>query len=142
VNATAVGATPDVTLLVKLATGANTDMLMNVIAELLVPPAFVAFNITDQLPFRNEYVTFCAVENCTLVLFPVVFWNDHDQLVGYPDEVSLNFTVKLFVPDVVFAVKLDVGAGGVTLMNVTAELVVPPALVAFNITDQLPTPKV
>jgi hypothetical protein len=54
----------------------------------------------------------------------------------------LNFTVKLFVPDVTFAVKLDVGAGGVTLMNVTAELVVPPAFVAFNMIDQLPTPKV
>ena len=82
VNATAVGAVPLVTFVVKLATGANTDMLMKVTVELLVPPPFVAFNMIDQLPFRNEYVTFCAVENCTLVLLPVVFWNDQLHEVG------------------------------------------------------------
>jgi hypothetical protein len=56
-------------------------------------------------------VTLFAVENWTLVLFPVTFWNDHDHDVGVPVDVSLNLTVKLSTPDVTLAVKLAVGAG-------------------------------
>jgi hypothetical protein len=65
-------------------------------------------------------VTFCDVLNWTLVLLPgVMFWNDHDQLVGVLPDVSLNFTVKLSVPDVTFAVKLVTGrtAAVLTLMK-------------------------
>jgi hypothetical protein len=55
----------------------------------------------------------------------------------------LNFTVALFTPVVWFAVKLAVGAGGVTLMNITdVDKFVAHVLLAFWTIDQLPAPKV
>jgi hypothetical protein len=53
------------------------------------------------------------------VLLPVTFWNDHDQLVGIPDDVSLNLTTSESSPEVIFAVKLDTGAATLMLMYVT-----------------------
>jgi hypothetical protein len=54
----------------------------------------------------------------------------------------VNPTANGNIPDVTLALKLAVGAGTLTLMNVTVELSVPPEFVAFNKIDQLPTPKV
>jgi hypothetical protein len=110
---------PVVTFALKLAVGAAGVTLMNVTDELSVPPAFVAFNKIDQLPTPKVYVTLFVVENWTLVLLPgVMFWNDHDHEVGVPVEVSLNFTATGAVPEVTFAVKLEVGAGiWLTLIN-------------------------
>jgi hypothetical protein len=123
---------------VNEAVGAGTLMLMNVTAELSVPPLFVAFSIIDQFPLPNTYVTLFAVLNWTLVLFPVTFWNVHDHEIGTPVVVSLNLTAVGATPDVTFVVKLATGAKTLTLMNVTVELLVPPPFVAFNTIDQFP----
>jgi hypothetical protein len=59
-----------------------------------------------------------TVENWTLVLLPVTFWNVHDHEVGAPVVVSLNLTATGAVPDVTFAVNEVVGAGiWLTLIN-------------------------
>jgi hypothetical protein len=109
VNPTANGKTPEVTFALKLATGAGTVTLMNVTDEVPVPATFVAFRIIDQLPAPNVYVTLFAVENWTLVLFPVVFWRLHDQEVGTLLEVSLNLTATGAIPEVAFAVNEATG---------------------------------
>jgi hypothetical protein len=76
------------------------------------------------------------------VLLYVPSPNDQFHAVGVPVVVSVNPTPNGNTPDVAFVVKLAVGAGTVTLMNVIAELLVPPEFVAFSITDQLPLLKV
>jgi hypothetical protein len=115
--------------------------LINVTEDESVPPAFVAFNKTDQLPTPKVYVTLFAVENWTLVLFPVTFWNDHAHDVGVFVVVSLNLTATGAVPVVTLVVKLATGADLLILMNVIVDESVPPEFVAFSMIDQLPIPK-
>ena len=69
-------------------------------------------------------------------MLPVVFPSpkSQDQVVGVLVEVSVNWTVRGYVPDVGLAVNPATGVGSIPVIIWDADVLLPPVLVAVRFT--------
>ena len=140
VNWTVSGAVPEVLSGVNPAIGTGSDTLMNVTwVETLYPPELEAFRLIEKFPIPKIWLGLLLVLNVNGVLLPVTLVAFQTHPVGVLVDVSVNWTVRGAVPEVLSGVKPATGTGSDTLMNVTwVDTLDPPEFEAFRLIEKFP----